>query len=79
MGSRWANVHWGVKTRGKAGEEYAAPPVPDGFNALKHAEQVLLTVLCTVMSSFYRFTTLIVYIFKLMNVISFAENVGVGE
>lgn len=40
VGSRWANVHWGVKTRGKSGEEYAAPPVPDGFTTLKHAEQV---------------------------------------
>ena len=42
VGSRWANVHWGVKTRGKGGEEYTPPPVPDGFNDLKHAEQVSL-------------------------------------
>lgn len=49
VGSRWANVHWGVKTRGKSGEEYAAPPIPDGFQTLKHAEQVcyLVITFCT--------------------------------
>lgn len=30
VGSRWANVHWGVKTR----DEYRPPPLPEGFSTL---------------------------------------------
>jgi hypothetical protein len=37
VGSRWDNVHWGAKTKGK---EYAPPPPPKGFSELKLAELV---------------------------------------
>lgn len=41
VGSRWTNVHWGVKTKGKGQkEQYVPPPVPAEFETLRHAEQV---------------------------------------
>jgi hypothetical protein len=41
VGSRWSNVHWGAKTKGKAGkEQYVPPPLPAGFQTLKHAALV---------------------------------------
>ena len=41
VGSRWANVHWGAKTLNKgAQQQYVPPPVPVGYEQLKHAEQV---------------------------------------
>ena len=36
VGSRWANVHMGAKTKG----EYAPPPKPKGFDELAGAELV---------------------------------------
>lgn len=36
VGSRWSNVHWGVKK----GSEYKPPPPPLGFETLRHAEHV---------------------------------------
>jgi hypothetical protein len=41
VGSRWTNVHWGVKTKGKGErEQYVPPPLPVGFEALTNKEQV---------------------------------------
>jgi NAD(P)H-flavin reductase len=31
VGSRWANVHWGAKSK----TEYAPPPLPEGFHSLR--------------------------------------------
>ncbi len=38
VGSRWANVHYGAKTK----TEYVPPPPPVGFSELSHAEMVSL-------------------------------------
>lgn len=37
VGSRWANVHMGAKSR-----EYIPPPPPEGFDDLANAELVVL-------------------------------------
>ncbi len=36
VGSRWANVHWGAKSK----SEYVPPPPPEGFEKLKEKERV---------------------------------------
>jgi predicted nucleic acid binding AN1-type Zn finger protein len=43
IGSRWANVHMGAKTRTKKSSEYVPPPPPKDFETLKYAEHVCRT------------------------------------
>ena len=38
--SRWSNVHFGVKTKGRSNSQYRPPPPPDGFADLPSAELV---------------------------------------
>jgi hypothetical protein len=40
VGSRWTNVHWGAAARDK--EQYAPPPLPEGYATLKHKEMVCM-------------------------------------